>query len=75
MNKVAYRISIPPRLVDEMMLKSAGAFEVPASQEGMDFMQQWEKLGSKARDEIMKIAYARRITLLEAHRRQTDATE
>lgn len=72
MTTVMARISIPARLMDEMMLKTAGAFDVPNNAEGIAFMQWWEKSAAADRDSLMKYAYKNNVTLLEARNREID---
>jgi len=66
MPKVLMRISIPARLRDEMMLKYAGSFAVPANDAGIEFQQWWSKAPAAERDKLMKTAYKNNITLLDA---------
>lgn len=65
-SNILMRASIPPRLLDEMMLKEAAGFDVPATPEGIEFQQWWAKTSATERDQLMKTAYAHNISLLEA---------
>lgn len=66
MAKILVRLSIPPRLRDEMMLKEASGFDVPATEAGLEFAQWWSKAPSDHRDRLMKTAHKSNISLLEA---------
>lgn len=59
MSKVLARLSIPPRLRDEMMLKegSAEGFDVPNTKDGILFLNRWENTGADERDALMKRAF------------------
>jgi hypothetical protein len=60
MDRVLARLSIPPRLRDEMMLKkgSSQGFDVPNTKEGVLFLNRWENSSAQDRDAMMKQAYA-----------------
>lgn len=64
--KTLVKISIPERLRDEMLMKRANYFEVPLSSEGNELMKWWEKASSTERDDTMKLAYAKDISIVEA---------
>lgn len=66
MAKPLIRISIPARLQDEMLLKTAGYFDVPNTLEGIEFQQWWEKAAAKDRDDLMRKASNNRVSLVEA---------
>lgn len=64
--KTLAKVSIPGRLRDEMLLKSAEYFEIPHTIDGVKFMQWWEKAAMKDRDALMKQAYDNNTNLVEA---------
>ena len=64
--RLLVRISVPPRLQDEMLLKTAGHFDVPNTPEGVEFQQWWEKAAAKERDNLMRKACNDGVSLLEA---------
>lgn len=66
MPKCLVRISIPARLQDELLLKTAGSFDVPATPEGVEFQQWWEKAAAKERDDLMRKASSNKTSLVEA---------
>lgn len=66
MRSVLVRIPIPARLADEMLLKTAAAFDIPATAEGTAFVDTWKALPSGERDRVMKYAYDNNVSLLEA---------
>ena len=68
MSKILSRICIPARLMDEMLLKEAAAFDVPASEEGLAFLQQWPTFSSSKQDALMKTAYQRGVSIIEANK-------
>jgi hypothetical protein len=72
MPKVLIRIGIPPRLRDEMMLKEAASFDIPATDAGIEFQQWWSRAPAVERDKLMKTAYANNISLLDALGRDED---
>lgn len=59
MSKILARLSIPPRLRDEMMLKegSAEGFDVPNTKDGVLFLNRWENSNAQERDTLMKRAF------------------
>ncbi len=64
--KILVKISIPERLRDDMLMKHANYFEVPLSQDGQALMGWWEKAATASRDSLMKLAYAKDISIVEA---------
>lgn len=69
MTRVLTRLSIPPRLRDEMMLKTghqSNTFDVPNTKEGNLFLDYWKGANSEDRDAMMKRAYDENIPIHEA---------
>ncbi len=64
--KTLVKVSIPDRLRCGMLMKTANYFEVPASQDGHAFMSWWEEAVANDRDEIMKTAYDKNISVVDA---------
>lgn len=64
--KAMIRLSIPERLRDGMLLKTANYFEVPDTKDGHSLMEWWEKSASELRDTLMKQAYDNNVTIVEA---------
>jgi hypothetical protein len=64
--KILAKVSIPGRLRDGMLLKNAEYFEVPHSNDGIEFMRWWEEAGSGDRDTLMKQAYDSNTGIVEA---------
>lgn len=64
--QILTRISIPPALLDEMMTKEAGAFDVPNNKDGLDFMQWWEKASRDDRHAVVKIAHENNVPIVAA---------
>jgi len=60
------RMSIPHRLVDEMMLKTGGAFEVPNTAAGHKLVFWWKTASKNDRDDIMRRASSKAIPLIDA---------
>lgn len=60
------RVSIPARLQDEMLLKTAGYFDIPNTPAGIEFQQWWETAPAKARDDLMRKASSDGTSLIEA---------
>ena len=60
------KISIPERLRDGMMLKEANYFEVPSSPDGHEFMGWWQAAPADSRDSVMKLAYDKNVSVVEA---------
>lgn len=72
MTKVFMRISIPPRLRDEMMLKEGASFDIPATNAGVELAQWWSEASASERDRLMKTAYDNDISLLAAFNQNED---
>lgn len=66
MNQILVKVSIPGRLRDSMLLKSAEYFEVPNTADGVEFMRWWEDAGSDDRDGVMKHAYDNNVGIVTA---------
>lgn len=65
MTKVLARLSIPPRLRYEMLLKegSAYGFDVPHTREGIEFLRSWRESKPQERDDMMKRAYLENVPI------------
>lgn len=73
--RVLCRISIPPRLRDEMMLHKHGnamEFDVPRTDDGSVFMQWWTKASSADRDDVMRSAYNNNVGIVDALKTKLD---
>ena len=64
--QILTRISIPPALLDEMMIKTAGAFDVPNNEEGIAFTQWWEKASRDDRHAVIKTAHENNVSIVAA---------
>ena len=73
MSTLLLRVSIPPRLRDEMMFNKHAAFDVENTPDGAAFVTWWEKAGAAVRDEVMRTAYDRNISIVEALKQKLEA--
>jgi hypothetical protein len=71
--KTLVRISIPERLRNEMMMKEANFFDVPATLDGHAFMRWWEEAPADDRDEVLKIAYEKDTNVVKALREKLES--
>lgn len=77
MNKVLARLSIPPRLRDEMMLKegSAEGFDVPNTKDGVLFLNRWENFTAPERDTLMKRAFEENVPIHQVQLKDENAED
>ena len=71
--KILVKVSIPERLRDEMLLKNANYFDVPASLDGHAFMRWWKEAAADDRDDVLKIAYEKSVNVTQALREKLES--
>jgi len=67
MSQVLLRVSIPPRLRSETLLKTGSAlgFDVPNTLAGVRFMSFWKSASAETRDAMMMRAYNEDIPIID----------
>lgn len=65
------RLSIPPRLRHDMLLKEA--FDVPNTEAGTLFLEWWRNAEPESRDRVMKVAHKHDMSVTDAQLRVENA--
>jgi len=62
----AARINIPPRFQNALLVKTASSFLVPDTAEGQQFLTWWGDAPREKRDGVMKLAFDKSLSIVEA---------